>query len=306
MLFNKDGKGNEELFALSGNFHSGSTFTVIDAEVAAATRNVSAIVGASVIQLAERYYVKQFMTAEETEFVDMVRRPIAFLAIANYSKATIVSHGKTGRRMVAGDNEKIPFEWMIDRDDREMRERYYRALDALFNYLSEGDYPEWKNSEAYKKSSGCLITNLAQMEEVYPVDHSQYTYFALLPLMLEKQRVLSGLVGPDGYERILSDSDGVLLPNARKYIVLKALVAALKRWSISVFPTEVARQFAPSYQGNRENRTATLEEIEWTISKLEEEIADAQAELVAELSGNPYEGFPLIPKNDPRKKYFTV
>ena len=49
-----------------------------------------------------------------------------------------------------------------------------------------------------------------------------------------------------------------------------------------------------------------MEEIEWTISKLEEEIADAQAELLTELDGNPYGFFPLIPKNDPRKKYFTV
>ena len=306
MLFNKDGKGNEELHALSGNFQSGDKFTAIQAEIDAATRHVSGIVGPEVIKKASDLYVKMNITAAEAEFVDMVRRPIAFLAISNYSKATIVSHGKTGRRMVVADSEKIPFEWMIDRDDREMRERYYRALDALFTYLSEEDSQEWKFSDACVKSKTCLVMNLAQMEEVYPVNHSQYTYFTMLPLLLEKQKVLCGLVGQDNWERIVEDEAGKLHAPARKFIVLKALVAALKRWSIAVFPTEVARQFAPSYQGNRENRTATTEEIEWTISKLEEEIADAQAELLTELDGNPYGFFPLIPKNDPRKKYFTV
>ena len=306
MLFNKNGHGSEELHDLSGTFDAGTPYKAIAADVDAAARQLAGIVGPAVVQRASELYAMNVPSEQDSEYLDMVRRPIALLAIANYSKSTIVSHGKTGRRMVVGDNEKIPFEWMIDRDDREMRERYHRFMDALFSYLSDGDFPEWTDSSAFRRSRSCLVASLAQMEDVYPVNNSQYTYFTLLPLLLEKQKVLSALVGPDGFARIQEDSDGSLAATARKFIVLKALVAALKRWSIAVFPTEVARQFAPSYQGNRENRTATTEEIEWTISKLEDEIADAQADLLTELSGNPYEGFPLIPNNDPKNKYFTV
>lgn len=302
MLFNKNNNGSLEIFQLSGSFEANTPYSAIATEITAATIDVAAIVGDGVVSQAEQIYAAATPTADELELLDTVRRPIAFLAVGNYARITLLRHDATGRKMVTGDNEKVPFEWMIDRDDRELRERYYRSLDTLFAYLTKIDNPAWKESDAYRRASASLVPSLSAMEDVYPVDHSQYTYYMLLPLMLEAQaKLLKKMELTD-----ITSFSPELLPAARKYIVLKALVTALRRWALSVFPTDVARQFAPSYQGNREKRVATTEEIDWAAGKLEAQALEAEAEILDEIKGNPYQGFPLVPENDPRNKYFTT
>lgn len=304
MLFNKDNKGSIELYEISGTFQAATPFSAIATEVQSAQMDVRSIVGDDVISQAETIYNNANPSDSDKEYLNMVRRPIAFLAICNYSKITGLQHGVSGRKMVVGENEKVPFEWMIDRDDREMRERYYRAMDTLFGYLNTSGPASWKTSEIYKRSQKSLVPDLKTMETVYPVEHSQYTFYMLVPLMLEAQEKLLKEMGDDASGYLEADSK--ILPAARRFVVLKALVIALRRWAISVFPTEVARQFAPSYQGNREKQVATTDEIEWAIGKLEAQAKEAEAEILEEVKGNPYSGFPLVPENDPRNKYFTV
>lgn len=299
MLFNKNSNGSLEIFQLTGAFEANTPFLAIESEIRAATTEVGACVGKAVIDHAQEIYDKTTPDADELKYLENVRRPIAFLAVGNYAKTTILRHDATGRKMTVGDNERVPFEWMIDRDDRELRERYFRALDTLFAFLYGAGDSSWKETQAYKNSEECLVKSLPEMEDVYPIEHSYYTYYRLLPLMLEAQRRLLKISG-------VTTLPEELLGAARRYIVLSALVTALKRWAITIFPTEVARQFAPSYQGNKEKRVATTEEIEWAISKLEAQALEAETEILEVEKGNPYKGFPLIPENDPKNKYFTT
>lgn len=304
MLFNKNNNGSVELYEISGTFQAATPFSAVATEVQCAQTDVKNIVGDEVMNQAESIYAADNPSASDKEYLEMIRRPIAFLAICNYAKITGLQHGVSGRKMVMGENEKVPFEWMIDRDDREMRERYYRAMDALFGYLNTTGPESWKRSEIYKRSQSSLVPDLKTMETVYPIERSQYTFYMLVPLMLEAQAKLLKEMGDDASGKLGSDT--AILPAVRRFIVLKALVIALKRWAISVFPTEVARQFAPSYQGNREKRAATTEEIEWAIGKLDAQAKEAEAEILEEVKGNPYKGFPLVPENDQKNKYFTV
>lgn len=307
MLFNKDNQGSVELFNITGTFESNNPYSAIVTEVDAATAELKRLVGSGVVASAEAIYVKPNPTDSEKELLEAVRRPIAFLAVGNHARINILSHGPAGRRMPVGENEKVPFEWMLDRDDREMRERYYRALDALFTHLEESNDSNWETSEIRRKQTACLVSSLSLMEAVYPVDHSYYTYAMLLPLMLECQARMYRRIGEAVRAKLQgNEPDEELLAAARRYVVLKALVTALRRWALSVFPTEVARQFAPSYQGNREKRAATKEEIEWAVNALDTQAAEAMAELLDEAGNNPYDGFPLLPENHPRNKYFTT
>ncbi len=301
-LFNKDNKGSQELYELSGTFQAATDYQAIAPEVEAATIEVAAIIGGELINKASTFYLSG--APEQKIFVDKVRRPVALLAILNYSSLTGLSHGDTGRKIKVDDNEKIPFEWQLDRDDRAMRERYYRSLDNLFTYLADNSDEDWKASELYKKQSATIINSLTELENVYPVEHSRYTYYMLLPLIAEAQnRLIAILQDPDLAKVKASE---IALAAAKRYVVLSALVTAISRWSITVFPVEVARQFAPSYQGNRERRVATTEEIEWTLRNLREQIAAAETELRVELDLNSFTQLSLLPENNPKNKYFTV
>lgn len=309
MLFNKDLNGSLELYEISGTFQAGSDYHGIEAEIESATAEVAAIVGESVISAAEEAYAAVIPTDAQKALADAVRKPVAYLAISMHARLNALSHGETGRKLKVDDNEKIPFEWMIDRDDREMRERYYRALDALFRFLESSDIEAWKSSANRLRLQGSVVKSIAELENVYPVEHSYYMFYRLLPLMLEFQEGrLRKLIGDERIDALVSSAEAARpwQNPSRRCIILNAIVTAVRRWSIDTFPLAVVRRFAPTYQGNRSSSAATMQEIDWYVRNLMEQAKEAENELLEAISGNPYDGMPLIPDNDPRKKYFTV
>lgn len=312
MLFNKNGEGSEELFEISGTFQASTAYSCIESEVDNATELVASIVGRSVVEKAEALYESRSRSASEDTFLAAVRKPVAFMAIAMYSRLSGLSHGDTGRKLKVDDNEKIPFEWMVDRDDMEMRERFYRAMDALFSYLGRNELPEdvataWHSSPAYEMSQKSVVRSLTVFESVYPVDSSQYMFYKMLPVIIETQKKLLDIIGSEKVQQLLNDDPcPAFRAQAIRYTVLESLVTAVERWSVAVFPLAVARRFSPTYQGNRASSAATTHEMDWYINKLKIQIKDVALELRTIVSGNPYEGMELLPHNCPKKKYFTV
>lgn len=314
MIFNKNGKGSEELYQLSGTFQASTDFNAIAAEIDSATAEVADIVGQGVIAAAEEIYAKPQPDTDEQKFLEAVQRAVAYLAIGRYARLTGLSHGDTGRKIKTDENEKIPFEWMIDRDDREMRERYFRALDALFALLETaapgtGWEEAWKNSDARILAMSLIVKTLRDVEHVYPLEHSRYMFHMLAPVIKEIQDTrLLNIIGEDRLQKLIDGDSSVL--NIRnqsiRLTVLLAMATAVKRWSVEVFPLSVARRFHPSYQGNRTSVQASTAEMEWFIDKLESQAKDAALELQTAITGNPYEGMELVPENSPRNKYFTT
>lgn len=312
MLFNKTGSGSEELFEISGTFQAATNYSCIESEVESATELVASIVGRDVVEKAEDIYGGNSASSEEIAFLAAVRKPVAFMAIAMYSRLSGLSHGDTGRKIKVDDNEKIPFEWMVDRDDLEMRERFYRAMDALFSYLNRDGIPEevleaWHSSPAYKMSQDSIIRSLSVFESIYPVDSSQYMFYKMLPVIVETQRKLGDIIGEEKLQQLLDGDDcPSFRSQAVRYTVLEALVTAVERWSVAVFPLAIARRFSPTYQGNKSSALASSHEVDWYINKLKLQIKDVALELRTAISGNPYEGMELLPHNCPKKKFFTV
>lgn len=307
MLFNKDNNGSTELYELSGIFQASTRFLSIAAEIDAATREVSAIVGRELIASVEKIYAKNVPTPDEKVLLDMLRRPIAYLAIGMHAKLSGISHGETGRKNKVDDNEKIAFQWQIDRDDQELRERYIRALDTLVSYLTFTGNAEWSASATAKLASGSIVKDIAQLEAVYPIEHSWYTFYMLLPLIIEAQGSrITALVGESRMEALVAgtESEAIASPT-RRAAILRALITAAERWSLSVFPVAVARQFAPSYQGAKEKSAATMEEIKWSLGLLRKQLEDAERDVkiaVAEYSPSDR----MFPDNRPENKFFTV
>ena len=309
MLFDKNNNGSRELYELTGTFQASTDFRSIRSELTSAAAEVEGLVGSAVMTAAQAAYDESDPSEEQQRLYDTVRLPIAYLAIAMHAKLSGLSHGETGRKMKVDENEKIPFEWQIERDDREMRERYFRALDALIRYLDREGLEAWKDSELYRMRKGCVVGCLSDCERIYPVEHSDYTFAVMLPLFLEVQDGrLTDIIGADRVAALLRRDADVekLRPAALRLVVLSALHTAVTRWSLDVFPLAITRRFAPSYQGGVSRTAATTAEIDWALKKLELQVRDAEVLLQTAVSGNPYDGMRLLPENDPSNKYFTV
>ncbi len=310
MLFNKDNRGSEELQRITGNFAASNDYSVISSEIDDAIRNVSLLVGTEVVAKAEWAYESE--DAEFAALVAAIQKPVAVLAVNRYSARNLVSHDDSGSKVKVDDNEKIPFEWMIDRDERAGRERYFRALDALYSYLESSELPEWKESYIRKTYKCSIVRSIREFEQVYPIDGSYYVYYMLQNLVVECQGAVRKMIGSERWEAIsaaqVSDSDLVLLRLCQRYAILSAIIHAVYRWSLEVFPLSIARRFSPSYQGNKESRASTLDEMRAYIAGLEGQLRETRDDIATVLKDgrNPYEGFDLMPKNDPRNKFFTT
>lgn len=307
MLFDKVQNGSEELNSLTGQWFASTPFYLIRTEIDFAAQELGSVVGSEVVEAAEKAY----LGGTDPDFVDAVRLPVAFRAIARYAQLSGVSHEGTGRKVKMDDNEKMPFEWMIDRDDRAMLDRYYRALDALYRYLEKNEVASWISSPMRALTGRCIVRDLNEFERFYPVDGSQYAWHLFVPLIVDAQEnVVEPFVGAEIWERILaadgSDDATALRLRSRAALlaVLIALVTAARRWSLDILPLSVARRFSPSYQGNRESRAAETKEIDWFIDKTNAQIAQVKDEL-KKLAGASGEA-ELLPKNDPANKFATV
>lgn len=308
MLFNKNNNGSIELQQLTGIFAAANDYSVIAAEVDNAIQAVSACVSSAVVKSAEGMYE----AGTDNPLVDKVRLPVAVLAVSRYSRNNLVSHEDSGSKIKVDTNEKIPFEWMIDRDEQAQRERYYRSLDALYGYLENSNNTDWQASETRKLVAGSIIKSLNQLELVYPIDGSYYVYYMLQGLIVECQTRLKKMVGDDNWKAMTdgtaTEKSNALLPPCRRWAVISALIKAVRRWSLEVFPREIARRFSPSYQGNRSSQVATQQEMEAYVNGLEAQLKEIQDEIAEILSDgeNPYADFDPMPHGHRRNKFFSA
>lgn len=301
-LFNINNDGSKEIEFLTGQWYASSPFHLIASEIRFATAEITKLVGPEVMEAAQTAY-DDF---SDMELVDAVRMPVACLAIMRHAALTSVSHESTGRKIKIDDNERSPFEWQIDRDDRAMRERYYRALDAMYSYLEEHEVEAWASSSRKALLDESIVKNLVQFEAVYPIDGSYYVYYMLQPLVIERQKALIEPFTGDKWAEIeAGTASDDIMRLARRAAILSAVATAGTRWTLEVFPIEIARRFSPTYQGNRANRSATIEEIDWYLGNLKKEIGDALDDLAEELSDEKTEA-KLIPDNCRFHKFFTT
>ena len=301
-LFNKNKDGSKELEELTGQWYTSSPYMLIATEIGFATNEVARLVGSGVVAEAADAYG----CGVSPELVAAVQLPVACLALMRYAKLSGVSHESTGRKVKIDDNERTPFEWQIDRDDSAMRERYFRSLDALYTYLETSGNENWKSSDKRTMTGESIVRNIQEFEAVYPLDGSYYVYYLLQSLVIERQRAVIGPFAGDKWASIADGSaDERVLSLARRAAILSAVIVAGTRWSLEVFPLEIARRFSPTYQGNRSNRAASMDEIDWYVGNLKAEVKDALTDL-SELLNDGKADPRLLPANDRRNKFFTT
>lgn len=307
MLFNLDDRGPQELQQLTGIYLASNDFSVIASELADATHAVAALVGDAVIEAAEEGY----NYGDQTSLTFAVRKAVAILAVSRHTRNNLLSHGDNGAKVVADQNEKVPFEWMVDRDQQAQQERWYRSMDALYKVLEDTQEASWMDSDIRKRYKASIVRSLQEFELVYPVDGSYYVYYMLQNLVIEAQPKIRRMVGAEVWDVMVGDSPQelhkALLPLCRRYAILSALITAVRRWNLEVFPIAIARRFAPTYQGNRSSRVALKEEMDAFVEGIEGQLEDVREEIAEELQeGNPASTFDLMPKGDRRNKYFSA
>lgn len=307
MLFNKNNTGSQELRELTSNYYANNDFRKIEGEIELATDELAQLIGAPLIELAEKYYHQPEEEGADAVLVRKVQRPIALLATLRLYQKNDLSHEDDGRKFktATDGSEKLPWEWQLDRDDALHLEEYYKAVDVLLRYLNEKKPAEWTGSDLYKSSQTQIIRNGAAFDRYFPINRSERTFMLLLPFIREAQQLtVKRAYGAAAWEALLAENQ---VPEtdahfaACKAVALLAMSMALRRLSLGVIPGGIIRRFVAE-SGMSESEPASLRDVERVAGWMSDDAATWIDEMKRARDGSLAE-FDLLPKNDPHNKY---
>lgn len=261
LLFKPGVAGNAELKSLLGFINADLKIDNMMPDIRTSSKEVIKLIGKEVYETAVDAYKETSADDEEKALIESVRYPIAVNAYRLYSASNDLAHTNNGRKMKQDDSEKLPFEWMLDRDDKSLERRYYRGLDDLIDFLdnSEEDYPflyeEWVASDAFKKTNDLFIRTVDEFDEFFPIQ-SRLLLIKLVPGISNcEQYEIRSRVGTEkinalktklkGNEEITDATDLELIRLIRKASVNFALAWAMPRLSVQLYPEGIL-QFAIS------------------------------------------------------------
>lgn len=323
ILFDKVGEGSEELRELTGSYYSNNEFAKIKTDVLLETESIIELVGPAVYRRAEdHYYSSEYHSSGDLSNIndrltDHIRLPIALLASVKYYAQNLVSHEDSGRKVkIDNENEKLAWQWMLDRDDDAHIRKAYRTMDRLISFLDKENIDEWKNSEQRRLAKTLFLDNTGRFDDVYPIDRSPRFYYAILPLMKEVQNSVIKRTLGSRYNELLvyhqeekddKDTMNAMLSATRLSLALHVMILAAKRFSVQVLPSSVVQQFKDPGQSGNSSTPASQTAIKTFIANLEADATVALNQLKKELkTADSTANYLYLPENQERNKYFRT
>lgn len=310
MIFNKTNNGSEELSAIVGSYYKSNDFDKVKSDIILATAELVKIIGKPVYDLAEAAYKSTDENPQNIELVPLVQLPIAILATFNLYRQNDVSHEDSGRKVkIDPENEKIPWEWQLKRDDEIQLDRYYQAVDVLIAYLDASNLNEWHDSDQKKLANSLFIKNADKFNMYFPINSSGRMYMMLLPWIREAERKYIKPVLGEQFEKYLTatnltDAEKEILELVYPPIPLFAMSIAIRRMPIGVIPSGIIRNFIDGSQTMNASDPAGISEITSVSRLLISEGIDLLDDLKKAIS-EPVEAI-IIPVNDEKNKYMRV
>lgn len=311
-------KDSEELRKLTSSWYASNDFERIEQDIELETEELAKIVGDAIIDQAEAIAEKEAPSEEELSLLKRIQLPIALMSTFRYYQSNIVSHDQSTRKIKIDDeNEKLPWEWMLDRDDAAHLSKAQRAVDRLIAFLDKSNNSIWNDSDQKKAARKLFVNNTEVFGEYYPIDNSARFYYLALPLLKEVQTdkirkalgseyklLLDALQNSTG----LSELQQELLELTRRAQVLATIALAVRRLNTKVLPDGIVKAMKSERQTINANRPADLAEISYFSKRMEMDAFEA----IDEIKRKRYENSPeyleykLLPNNDPKDKFAST
>jgi hypothetical protein len=248
MLFNKTDNGIDELKELTGFLYAYNNFDNIRTDIMLAHEDMERLIGVDVIDAAKSHYESENMGAESYEImtglVKHLQLPLAYHAIHSFSQNADISHEDSGRKVkIDAEREKLPWEWMLEKDERAILRKAHRTTDRLIAYLDKhiDEIAAWKDGDARKEIKKQFFQSTEQFNTVYPIEHSRRFFLHIQPFIAEAERKYIQPVLADRYDTIKAgleegtyDDTDKLLPMIRVPLALFAMSISVDRLALEV------------------------------------------------------------------------
>jgi hypothetical protein len=259
LLFTTTGTtGNTELKELMGFIDADLKLKNLIPDLITATNDVVDLVGEEVYKKAIEVFNNGTIAEEDKDFIYAIRYPIAVNAYRLFSPTNDLTHTNNGRKQRQDDGEKLPWEWMLDRDNAAMEKRYYRGLDDLIKFLDRSKieveasttlYTIWTNSDAFKATHDLFIRTVSDFDKVFPLQ-SRLLLIKLAPGISDcEQYEIRPRIGTEKYNALkqalkentpITDvKDLELIRLIQRASVAYSFAWAMPRLSVQLYPEGV-------------------------------------------------------------------
>ena len=272
-------------------------------DIITATNDVKKLIGTTVYDAIYSIYTdgvdddkifKYHYSNVEHVLLRAVRYPILVKAYSLFAPSNDISHTNDGRIVRAGDNNRAPWQWQIDEDNKAQEKRYYRALDDLIDLLDnsipedyddlsdlekqETIYYKWINSNAYKSVKALFVNTVDDFNAIFQIE-SRLLLTKLASGMAECERnEILVRIGEEKFNAlksipIINPLDQKLLTLIKEACVFYSLAWAIPRMSVTLFPEGVLQYQTSDRTTTQAKKPALLHEHELARQSFAESVA---------------------------------
>ncbi len=240
---NKNNTASAEIRTLLGFTDKDLSFEKLQPTLITAVDDVVAIIGTPTYDIIIGYYeATNPPTDLQLDLVKRLQYAVVLDAYRNFTAENDLAHTPNGRVARVEENQKIAFEWQIERSNRSMERKYYKSLDALIKNL-DANLPSWKTSDAYKQTHNLFIRTVDDIQDYFNINDSRLMMIKLASgfRKAEIDEILPR-IGSEKFDdlktKLQSNTavDSILLKLIKEAIVFKSLSWTIARLSPQLLP----------------------------------------------------------------------
>ncbi|MEI6865786.1 DUF6712 family protein [Flavicella sp.] len=287
-------------------------FNKLKPKLITASNDVIGLIGKEMYALALVEFKKEAAEEKNLDIIFNIANPIAIQAYRKYAPHNDLSHTTKGRLNRVEDNEKSPFQWMIENDNNALERSYYEALDDLIKYL-DSSIVSWKETSAYKATHGLFLNSPCDFDTYFPIGNSRLLFLKLAPgIRRAETREIKSRLGSELYTSLKEPANGneALLDKVREACVYSALAWSMRRLSVQLFPEGVLQGFSSERMTQKATKAPENNEAFAVARYFESDAKDAFLELevmVTEMNKKEDEQIaPIVFKADSNDGFISI
>ena len=242
-LFNKGGDGAGEIVRVLGLIDNDLDFTKWEPILPLGIRDLQAIIGTEPIDAVDKYYREDHADGTEpdgmAETLRLMQQAVAMFTWLKVIPTLDAQHGTAGRGKHLGENETGMTALQEFKDEENIRNLAYEAVDALVELMDREKFDFWMNGIKKKAINRLLIQNKETFDEYYNIG-SHRLFLVLIPMIREVQDgQIIPVITRSRYNKLI-EGDTVLTEKLLEYVRRPLALLTIKK-AVERLPVESYR-----------------------------------------------------------------
>jgi hypothetical protein len=240
------------------------------------------------------------LSTEEQALLPVVQRPLAMLAMSEYTSIGSVMFTESGfhRKEMAEEGLHTAYKYQENNYKDYMLHGGYDMIEEMLKFLeaNKADYPDWDSSIAATMHRSLLLNYAADLRLHFSKYVSRYTYEVLRPVLEEVELfAILPLLGATQYESIKDTPDAaeqLLIPKLQKAIAHLAVHVGVRRHLVLIKGKSVVQIERLEPQSSEREGVASANSIKAFLQQ-EEEFANRHLSYIRNYLTENIDDFPL-------------